>query len=231
MASAPSPSPLRWLRFPILVTLLPCIASGLLFLSQTVEGMHDAIMPLMMATQLLVVLAFLLILLWWTFFSGVRWAPRLLGLFLAVGASAGFVGSARKVEFVHSRFLGLAPRFEFKWQPTNDDLLNAHRSKQADDQQPDIDLAIRSDDFPRYRGVNVDGVAKIAAFSTDWEKSSPKELYKQSSRAAAGTRASPSRGTSPSPPSSAATRKWWSATTAPPAANAGSTSTPPTTRT
>ncbi len=182
MASAnppESPSLLRWLRFPIFAALIPCFMIGLLTLAQAVEGLHQAIFPLMMATQMSVFLAFLLILLWWLFYSGVRWGVRLLVLLLVVGAVGGFAASIRKVEFVHSRFLALAPRLEFRWQPTTEDLLDAHRSKQAGDQQDAIDLTIRSDDFPRYRGASADGVAKVAAFATDWAKSPPKELYKQ----------------------------------------------------
>src|SRR5205085_1147996 len=54
-----------------------------------------------------------------------------------------------------------------------------HRTTQAAEALPPIDLTIGPADFPRYRGPNADGVAHGPPLNPDWTSQRPRILWKQ----------------------------------------------------
>ncbi len=132
--------------------------------------------PLMMSQWLAPLAAILLIAVWWLFLSTFGWAIRLSVAALVIAAGAGFFFSVRDVEMTKGR-VSLVMRIHFRWETTADDRLAAHLANQATDDLPPIDARVGLEDFPRYRGANLDGVVRFARLNASWDKNPPKEQW------------------------------------------------------
>jgi outer membrane protein assembly factor BamB len=176
---APSRSLWRRFRFPLIVL---AVFGGIFAIPWICIGLGvdtDGAMMLLMLTQWHApALAVLLLLVWWLFFSAFRRLTRLAVLALAIVAGAGLYFSVRQVELTKGR-VGLVPRLHFIWEPTAKERLDAYLAQQpaTDDDLPPIDAKIGSEDFPRYRGANFDGVVSFARLETDWARYPPKVLW------------------------------------------------------
>src|SRR5216684_2220918 len=124
-------------------------------------------------TEMTVMLSFLLLLFWFLVFSGLRWRVRLggtLALVLAV------LGSVKGVRFTGD----MEPIFQFRWERTHDEILEAQRKSMADGVIPALNVPGDDPaDFPEYRGRKRDGVVAGPPLARDWKIQPPKQLWKQ----------------------------------------------------
>jgi outer membrane protein assembly factor BamB len=180
----PQKSALSWrrrLRFPLIVLIIFGCIFAIPWVCIALDVETEGAIPLLMLTQWLSpVLAFLLISLWWLFFAAFRLTTRLTVAGLAVLAGVSFLFfSVREVELTKGR-VGLVPRLHFFWEPSAREQVAAYlerEGKRGDGLAP-IDLRIGAEDFPRYRGVNFDGVVPLARLATDWAARPPEELWR-----------------------------------------------------
>lgn len=75
----------------------------------------------------------------------------------------------------------MVPVVEFRWSPTRDEILEAHRNRQAQE-APAAELAFvpeRRTDFPEYRGRQRDGIVTGPLLARDWKAKPPRLLWRQ----------------------------------------------------
>jgi outer membrane protein assembly factor BamB len=124
---------------------------------------------LIMLTQLTV----LLMLLWLIGFSGLSWLWRLAILALVIGAP---LAAVRQVRFTG----GMAPSFEFRWEISHDDVLEAHRQRRDKPVHPvEGKVLAGANDFPEYRGRKRDAIVDSPPLARDWSDQPPKKLWRQ----------------------------------------------------
>jgi hypothetical protein len=166
-------SVLRVFRLPIIVLTLCVPLVVLPFVWNTFRLPEEGLLPVNMMAHLAVMIAIILLAIWWTFFSGVRWVVRFAVIAFVMLGAVGFYFTIRKTEMTtHSA--GLVPIFHFVWETTPEDRLKQHLQQEEGkkDAQPAIDATAASDDFPRFRGPNADGVVPIK-LEADWTKYPP----------------------------------------------------------
>lgn len=114
------------------------------------------------------------LLLWWTFFSGIDWSTRLLGV--------GAVASVVLLFYSQYRFDGfegdMIPRFEKRSKPTDE----AQLAKFVKSQQPRETIEpewaiLEAQTWGEYRGPNRDGVVKDVPTDVDWP-ATPNEVWR-----------------------------------------------------
>jgi outer membrane protein assembly factor BamB len=167
------PSLLRRLRFPLIVLSLPILIIVLINVLDRTDAFPEAMFPLFFAVQGAVMLALILLPIWFLFFSGFHIATKLLGVVLVAAGVGGFIYSIREVEFTGS----MAPKFTFIWEPERfgaPDALPATGSELVS-----ADVTVSLDDFPRYRGAAADGVAPPTPMPTDWATHPPKIVWRK----------------------------------------------------
>lgn len=154
--------------------------------------------------QLLIIMATMLLLtIWWTFFSGVRWRTRFAGLAVLALIAVGVRSSVRVVGFRGEAF----PLLAFRWQETAEDRAaeywerqglaagiahaadaknpsdaRAEKSTNAADEAADAPaFEIGRDDWSQYRGNQRDGIiahAQLVIPKVGDETIQPKELWR-----------------------------------------------------
>ncbi len=116
-----------------------------------------------------------LLLIWWTFLSGLRWRIRLAGLSLLI-----FAGLALTLTFRLKEFSGeMVPRFEVRWQPSAEQRTADYWQKQTSAvttgaSRPGNDavgkkLEIGPSDWPQFNGPHRDGRLDSVRAHTSWE--------------------------------------------------------------
>jgi outer membrane protein assembly factor BamB len=109
-------------------------------------------------------------------FSGFRWYTRVGGLlFLAILVGA-FMACVRKVEFSGE----MQPiSISFRWKPDEEDELDKFLTQRLKkDDSLNVNLSIDPvSDFPRYRGLNADGVVLSRNLETNWSARPPKTRW------------------------------------------------------
>ena len=177
-ASAVSPSWLRRWRVPLIAVALPVLMLLLLVVWFRFELEPAAQMYLFMAFELSVLLALLVLLVWWLFFSGFHLLTKLVVIAIAVALPFGFVQTVRRADFTGS----MIPRLYFIWENDPADAfeqkLQAGMASSADGLPP-IDVTVGPTDFARYRGPHGDGTANAAPLAPSWATSPWKVLWKQ----------------------------------------------------
>jgi outer membrane protein assembly factor BamB len=124
-------------------------------------------------TMMTVMLSSIFLLLWFLFFSSVRWWLRIACTLSVVGA---LVASIRNVTFSGDT----VPIVHFRWDPTNDDILEAQRKKSAGQPVPVLQVTDKNPaDFPEYRGRKRDGIVSGPPLARDWKAQPPRRLWKQ----------------------------------------------------
>jgi outer membrane protein assembly factor BamB len=160
---------LRSLIFPLFVLII----FGGIFAVPWIMVAHDAEadvpIPLAMLSQWLAPpLALLLLGIWWLFFAPFSWLTRFVAFFaVALLVAGGLWHCVTKFEITKGR-VSLVPRLHFVWDPEFAD----EKSANPDD-LPAIYGYAGPNDFPRYRGVNGDGIVAWAKLATDWDKTPP----------------------------------------------------------
>ena len=175
--------PFRWK--PGLIILVAGIA---LELFVWISFRSDATYQVMFSMPVVSGTVFLL-LLWWTFFSGLAWAKRGGGLGLAAAGVGLFLVFFRFEEFEGDMW----PRFRLRSTPTAEERLDRYLAEtslvpvatgsevRAEDSGADGRSAPKivpdSIDWPGFRGPNRDGVVPIDSRQFDWTKK-PTELWR-----------------------------------------------------
>jgi outer membrane protein assembly factor BamB len=179
ITAAPVAPPRRRRRF-LFPLLLVCILLAGFFawpIGKRLEVEPEKLMQVVMIGQWAAMASFVVLLIWFLVFSGFRWYTRVLGLLFVALLAGAAAAAIRKVE-VSGDMEPMA--VYFRWQPDPDADLTAAMApwtKSAD--LPPINLAIDPIfDFPRYRGLNGDGVVTGRVMATDWNSKPPALLWK-----------------------------------------------------
>jgi outer membrane protein assembly factor BamB len=132
------------------------------------------LMPMFMAFQFTTMIAMAVIVLWFLALAGLSWRTRLIGVVLAVVGVGGLIASIRKIEF-SGTMQPLAVAWRWQIEPRETHQLWKVTEPTAGSV---ADLQIGPDDFPRYRGSALDGVAHGPRLDTDWSSHPPRELWR-----------------------------------------------------
>ena len=132
-------------------------------------------------------LAFLVIGVWWMFFSGMRWRTRLAG----VGGVVLFVVALLSLFRFEGQTGNFLPQFRFRFANSAEDQALAYFAKQTPPSPPapeapgDGDIPSSADrfpttdaDWPNFGGPQFDHVAHGESVRTDWEANPPRALWR-----------------------------------------------------
>lgn len=138
---------------------------------------------------------------WWMFFSGLRWRTRFIGLALVVAALTTAKATLRLDGWTGDFF----PILSFRWSPTpeeraanffdfdmqkvEDDKAKPKAKAKSDDEEdngffqaenmePAEPIEIAGDDWPAFRGADRSGIVTNQHIRTDWDSNPPKEIWK-----------------------------------------------------
>jgi outer membrane protein assembly factor BamB len=127
-----------------------------------------------MATMALPI-CLILLLVWFVAFSGFRWYTRVAGLFVLAILVGAYFACVRKVE-LSAEWQPIA--ISFRWEPNEEEEFEKFRSQQPEHELPSLNLRIDpAADFPRYRGLNADGVVLLPNLETNWSAHPPKTRW------------------------------------------------------
>jgi len=120
----------------------------------------------------------LLLVLWWTFLSGLRWVNRLKGL-AVLGVAVGLFFVAFRPTGFSGGFL---PRFTYRWGPSDEqraaEFRKSHPAAPLPTGEVSARLAVSPGDWPQFRGPRRDGIVRGARIRRDWSTHPPKLLWK-----------------------------------------------------
>lgn len=171
-AATPKPSLFRKWRAPAIIVAIPVLMILLEKLWDQFEWNPAAYMYVGMAMSYSIVLAPVLLLIWFLFFTGV--APRtklMVVLLLAVLGVAAF-SLIRKVEFNGK----MQPIVYFLWNELPEDRLV--ELKDGPKLSP-LDIVVTKADSPTFRGPLSDGTTPVAPGSSDWVKPALEQVWKR----------------------------------------------------
>lgn len=124
------------------------------------------------------VVALLLLIVWFLFFSGFSARVRASGLAVLALLAAGCVGAVRRVEFTG----GMRPEFDWRWTTSREAVLDQYLAQSSVPdaaQPPKIQLVVATaEDMAEYRGARRDGVVQGPLLARDWQAAPPRELWK-----------------------------------------------------
>lgn len=124
-------------------------------------------------------LGVLSLLIWIAAFS--RFPARTKAVLLAIAAIGIIIPASmiRRVEFTGD----IVPTFVFRWEPTQLEVLEAHRTEAARRSEAiGKPLSVGEDlaaNWPGFRGADRSGICTTTAIRTDWETNPPELLWKQ----------------------------------------------------
>ncbi len=164
----------RFLRvwLPVLIPAAATLLVTALWAWPDVDWSHERRVTY---TWITVFVAGLGLLAWFILWSGLPWTARITFLLLVAG---GLFASIRQVKFTGD----MEPIITFRWDPTHDEVVEAHRQRQAG-AGPVAAVAFSPDKAPpyaEYRGSRRDGVIVGPALNRDWAGQPPRELWGQS---------------------------------------------------
>ena len=131
-----------------------------------------------MATAFSILLAIVIVLVWFLVFSEFSWLTRIATLVLVVGLPIAVSNFAiRKVEYGGA----MRPIIYWFWEPDPSKALAQRLAEEKPDStgQTKVDLTVGGADFAEYRGPKRDGVAHGLGFNPAWSAKPPKVLWKQ----------------------------------------------------
>ena len=142
-----------------------------------------------MQTWLTLVITVPLLIVWFVFFTRLRWRTRLMGLLLF---AVGFFGITKILRFDGAVDGSGKPRIAWRWTPKRDGNVGPLNAALWTNSQPALAASF---DSPAYLGSERQGVVKGIELERDWRAHPPKELWRQpiglgwSGFAVAGSRA------------------------------------------
>lgn len=173
----PRPRRTRWWPAAVIVAVALVAAIWVHFSEQVDDSFR---VPF---TALIVVVAGLLLGLWFLFFTGLRWRTRLITVgtaaLLLIAAGFAIRHTARVEGSISGRGI---PRLAWKWSKPADPVPAGAAVTIADAPASHADLATtRPTDFPQFLGANRDNIARTgtSALARDWSASPPKQLWRQ----------------------------------------------------
>jgi outer membrane protein assembly factor BamB len=176
-APAITAKPRRRLRFIFpAILLIVMVGTFLIYpIGSRLEVEPEALVNTMMMGNMAFMLCVFLMLVWFFGFSGFRWYTRIIGLIMLISIATVAVASVRKVEFTGE----MKPIFVYRWHPDAAAEFNKYLSERTDHKDlPSINLSVDPiGDFPRYRGLNADGIVLLRKLDTDWKEKPPKILW------------------------------------------------------
>ena len=132
-------------------------------------------------------LAFLVIAVWWSFFSGLRWRSRLVGIGVVAGIFAAFLALFR-FEGQTGDFI---PQFSLRFTPSSEDRALDYFAKSSNREAAEADettqdafdltatpFPVTDADWPRFGGPKGDHVVRDEKIRTDWEANPPREIWR-----------------------------------------------------
>jgi outer membrane protein assembly factor BamB len=170
----PAPSKRRtffrsWL--PWLIILLAALGVGAAGFSPVTE--EWAPVNRYMTCVFIVLLAALLIALWFLFFSGVRGSLRITTLLVVAALGFAFFRQITNVKFTGN----MVPIVRFWWDPEPDDVLETQRKSHPTKAPPFKTASDQATAFLEYRGSK--GVIQGPPLARDWKAQPPRQLWRQ----------------------------------------------------
>jgi outer membrane protein assembly factor BamB len=125
----------------------------------------------------------LLLLIWWTFLSGLRWGTRLAGLGLLAVAGTAFGSTFRLKEFTGD----MVPHFQVRWQQSAEQRAADYWKNETSEVAMAAPsgkagaagvekLEIGPQDWPQFNGPHRDGRADSVRVRTSWQEEKPRKL-------------------------------------------------------
>jgi outer membrane protein assembly factor BamB len=133
------------------------------------------LMDVVVTASMALPICVILLLVWFVAFSGFRWYTRVAGLFVLAILVGAYLACVRKLEF-SAEMQPIA--ISFRWEPNEEEEFERFRSQQPKHELPSLNLSIDpASDFPRYRGLNADGVVLLPNLETNWLAHPPKTRW------------------------------------------------------
>jgi len=160
-----------WL--PWLIILLAAIGVGAAGFSPATEEWPPV--NRYMTCVFIVLLAALLIALWFLLFSSVRGSVRITTLLVVAALGFAFFRQITNVKFTGN----MVPIVRFWWDPEPDDLLETQRKSHPTKAPPFKAASDQATAFLEYRGSKRDGIIQGPPLARDWKAQPPRQLWRQ----------------------------------------------------
>jgi outer membrane protein assembly factor BamB len=160
-----------WL--PWLIILLAALGVGAAGFSPVTE--EWAPVNRFMTCVFIVMLAALLIALWFLLFSSVRGSLRITALLVIAALGFAFSRQITNVKFTGN----MVPIVRFWWDPEPDDVLETQRKAHPTKAPPFKTASDQATAFLEYRGSKRDGVIQGPPLARDWKAQPPRQLWRQ----------------------------------------------------
>ena len=171
----------RWIRYGMPIAIL--VLGGCIEAFFWIQNADDATRRVMFSFYTIPPML-LGLLVWWTFFSGIRWTVRLAILGVLVVGFASFVYKYRLKEFRGD----MVPIFEGRWLQSSEKKAADYWQNQGSQVSAPTKggkatsavepLAIRPGDSPQFDGLQRDGRVTGVRIRTDWEHQPPRLLWR-----------------------------------------------------
>lgn len=177
VAAAKPGRKVRWIPGLILLVLAPLAIIASWWIAGEVSDGDRTIQ--MVAGIAALSVAFLIQVIWWTFFARLSWRAWFIGVASLTVLALVALGTLR-FEGHSGEMLPTGVRFV--WQETAEEKAIAYFRKAPQSAVPTADLTtsvvVTEEDWPQYRGTNRDGVRADAQIRTNWEDAPPKEVWR-----------------------------------------------------
>jgi outer membrane protein assembly factor BamB len=173
---APAPSKRRtFFRFwlPWLIILLAALGVGAAGFSPVTE--EWAPVNRFMTCVFVVLLAALLVALWFLLFASVRGSLRITALLVIAALGFAFSRQITNVKFTGN----MVPIVRFWWDPEPDDVLETQRKAHQTKASPFKPASDKATAFSEYRGSKRDGIIQGPPLARDWKAQPPRQLWRQ----------------------------------------------------
>jgi outer membrane protein assembly factor BamB len=165
----------RW-RVPMFALGIPAALLGVLIATQHYEVLPEAMFPIMMAFQVTALVGLLTLIVWFVFFSPLRWRTRLVVILLIAGGLGAWISQIKRVEFYG--MMGMRIYYRGQKDPRDDVQQYLATTKPTEEKLSAGDVVATPADFPRYRGEKGDGA--VAYINLDaWKDKGFKLLQQQ----------------------------------------------------
>lgn len=159
----------KWLIIPL--ALCAVAFAGVGFIDRF-EGAHTVLKYFV-----IVPLALLLALIWWSCLSGVRARQRLIGLGIVAVIGGSVAACVRDVHFEGDMF----PLFEWRWEANREALARQAKLEQSNRKAEiasDLKLDITPDDWPQFRNDDREGRDLAVQLDRDFSAHPPEEVWR-----------------------------------------------------
>ncbi|MFO0864093.1 MAG: PQQ-binding-like beta-propeller repeat protein [Gemmataceae bacterium] len=153
--TVPQPGFFRKWRVPLFAFGIPAALFAFLATTQHFEVLPEAMFPVMMAFQVTALVGLLTLIVWFVFFSPLRWRTRLVVILLIAGGLGAWISQIKRVEFYG--MMGMRVYYRGQKDPRDEAQQFIATAKPTDEKLSAGDVVVTPSDFPRYRGEKGDG--------------------------------------------------------------------------